>query len=246
MFSKFVLRFDDIAPEMAWSKFDQIQNAMVTHDVKPIVGVVPHCLDPEIMVEPKNDRFWERVRHWNELGWTIAQHGYTHQYESADAGVLGINNNSEFAGLPFEIQLEKLRNGKAIMEREGVWQPVFMAPAHSFDMETIRALEELNFRYLTDGYGLYPYRIDGITALPQLFAKPVNFGFGIYTICVHINSMSPTQIAELVRFVRENSWRFISFEHAVRRRCGIPGIEVLCRGFLSKAIPTIRMIRRLL
>lgn len=243
---KFVLRFDDIAPSMAWSKFacfDKLSNAL---DLPFLVGVVPDCLDSKLAVEPERANFWDVVREWNYRGWTIAQHGYTHQYVTQDPGLLVVNNKSkqsEFAGLSYEKQFTKLKAGKDILIAQGVWQPVFMAPSHSFDENTLQALTNLEFRYLTDGYGVYPYRMNDLTAVPQLFASPLHFGFGVYTICLHVNNMSDFQIFQMVEHVKKNRQNFISFNEAARMISPIPGVAVISRFVTSAALRMIRALR---
>jgi predicted deacetylase len=213
--------------------------------IPTLVGVVPNCLDKEIMVEPGTaSEFWDRVRSWQSKGWTIAQHGFTHIYETNDCGILAVNHRSEFAGLSNEAQFAKLAAGKEIMQREGVWQPVFMAPAHSFDMSTVRALEALEFQYLTDGYGLYPYHIGALTAVPQLFASPAHVGFGVYTICVHINNISEARLTKLMAFIERNARRFIRFEEAAKVRCSIPLVPGFARHLLRFSLPAARALKR--
>lgn len=242
---RFVLRFDDVTPHMAWSRFGDIEKLLLQQDIPALVGVVPNCLDEEIMVEPGSAPvFWDRVRVWQSKGWAVAQHGYTHRYETRDPGILGINARSEFSGLSYEQQAAKLAAGKDIMQREGVWQPIFMAPAHSFDARTVRALRELGFRYLTDGYGLYPYEIEGLIAVPQLFASPVHVGFGIYTICVHINNISDARLAKLSAFIERHARQFIGFEEASAIRCTTPLVPAFARHVLRLALPAARALKR--
>ncbi len=242
---KFVIRFDDINSKMAWSKFSIFEVAIVDLNIHPIIGVVPNCLDKEIEIEPALVGFWDKIREWSAFGWTIAQHGYTHQYETHDSGLLSVNNNSEFSGLPYKTQFAKLKAGKDILHREGVWEPVYMAPAHSFDDVTLLALAALEFRYLTDGYGFYPHDLGSLAAVPQLFASTLHFGFGVYTICLHVNTMTESQILNMIAFMRRNSRNFISFKDAVNIRCPVPAVASFSRIVTSSVIRTVRAIRRM-
>jgi predicted deacetylase len=184
------------------------------------------------------------IRDWDACGWTIAQHGYTHQCATRNRDLLAISEKTEFAGLPYDEQLASLRAGKDILTSQGVWQPVFMAPSHSFDQITLLALSDLGFRYLTDGYGLYPYRMGKLTAVPQLFASPLNFGFGIYSICLHVNTMTKTQIAHITSFVHAHRKQIISFEEAASIRCCVPWVAPTSRLLTSAALKTVRAIRK--
>jgi predicted deacetylase len=241
---KFLLRFDDVAPEMAWSRFDPFDELSRDQDLPLLVGVVPRCLDPLLCVEPANAAFWDTVRGWVGRGWTIAQHGYTHQYVTREPGILRIGVQSELAGLPYEEQFSKLKAGKRILTEQGVWQPVFMAPSHSFDETTLQALADLKFQYLTDGYGVYPYKFGKLTAVPQLFASPLNFGFGVYSICLHVNTLNEQQIMRIIEFVKKNRSRFISFDEAAAMRNPVPGIAEAMRFLTSSPLRVMRRIRR--
>lgn len=212
---KYLIRFDDITPNMAWSKFSLLEKKMNSLNIKPIVGVVPNNKDKKLDLEDSNIDFWGNIKTWFDNDWTIAQHGYTHQYETTSSGLLKINKRSEFSQLSFEKQLIKLEKGKKILENYAVWQPIFMAPAHSFDKNTIKALKSLEFKYITDGYGFYPYRVDDLLLIPQLFSSSIHFGFGVYTICIHINTMPSEKIDMLINFMEENREDIITFQEAV-------------------------------
>lgn len=241
--SKFIIRFDDIAPGMAWSKFSAFDTLAKELDIPLLVGVVPHNLDPTLAVEPVRHDFWDVVREWSARGWTIAQHGYTHQYVTRDPGILGIGPESELAGLSYRQQFAKLDAGKNILVQQGVWQPVFMAPSHSLDEVTLQVLKELEFCSLTDGYGVYPYKMDSLTAVPQLIEMPMHFGFGVCTICLHVNQMSQAQILKALRFVKAHRRQIISFEEALSISCPIPGVAPAIRFITSAALRKIRDFR---
>jgi hypothetical protein len=97
---------------------------------------------------------------------------------------------------------------------EGLHTDVFMAPFHSYDQATLTALKSLGFTRLTDGYGLFSWRKNGLCFVPQLFERPANFGIGTYTMCLHLNNMSIEDIDGLGRFMSENSARMIDFDQA--------------------------------
>jgi predicted deacetylase len=240
---KFVLRFDDVVPQMAWSKFDPFEQLSRELDIPLLVGVVPHCLDPTLAVEPARLDFWTLVRDWASRGWTIAQHGYTHQYVTDDPGILRIGKRSELAGLSYDDQYAKLAAGKQIMNEQGVWQPVFMAPSHSFDANTLRALAALDFQYLTDGWGVYPYALGGLTAVPQLFAKPLHFGFGVYSICLHVNTLTDAEVQGVLEFVRAHRSQFVSFDEAARTSHSFGAAAAAMRLLTASSVHFLRRLR---
>ncbi|MFM7034248.1 MAG: DUF2334 domain-containing protein [Planctomycetia bacterium] len=215
MHTKLLLRFDDITPGMAWSGFEPLKTAIEAVGIKTILGVVPACRDTSLQVEPPRSEFFDLIRRYRAHGDTIAQHGTFHRYTTSEPGLLGINRRSEFAGLDYDTQRTLLLTGKTILDSEGVWEPYFMAPGHSFDDITVDALKSLGFVALTDGYGLFPYEYRNIKFIPQLTSSAFNIGFGYCTICVHVNAMTPVHIERLLAFAMRNRDRFIDFKEVV-------------------------------
>lgn len=218
MATQYLIRFDDVTPGMAWTRFQPFEDLARELRLPYLLGVVPECRDVKLMVEPERADFWAWVRRMKLNGATIAQHGFTHLYETRDAGLLRLGSKSEFAGLSYEVQFERLARGKEKMQSEGVWDGIFMAPSHSFDADTVRALRALGFRGLTDGFGFYPYEIEGLKAVPQLFARPVGFGFGVETVCIHVNTLTDQRTKMLIKKLRAHAARIISFDDALRLR----------------------------
>ena len=81
---------------------------------------------------------------------------------------MGYGGNTEFANLPFEIQLNKLKLGMQIFREQNISVKVFFAPNHTFDQNTIKACKELGFKSIIDGYGIAPYNENGLIFFPQL------------------------------------------------------------------------------
>lgn len=243
MTRRFVIRFDDVTPGMAWSKFAPFDALAQELNIPYLIGVVPDCRDPALSVEPDRADFWDFVRERAACGWTVAQHGHTHRYVTAERGLLGIGRKSEFAGLPFAMQKEKLAAGKGLLVREGVWQPVFMAPSHSFDENTVEALDDLGFESLTDGYGFYPYKIRGLMAVPQHISKPIGVGFGVETVCLHVNSLSAEQIEWHIAAIRARRGSIISFSEALKVVAPIPLLAPITRFASELALKAIRSVR---
>jgi len=211
--SKYILRFDDVAPGMAWSKFLPLKNKIEDLGIKSILGVVPSCMDKSLYVENSRSDFFDLVRTWKGYGDSILQHGTYHLYTTQNAGILKINNSSEFSGMNYENQFELILTGKRILQEEKCWQPYFMAPSHSFDSITLKVLSDLDFVALSDGYGFFPYTQSNILFVPQLFSKPIKYLPGISTICIHINNMSKPQIDHLFSFIKLNKDSFIDFSN---------------------------------
>lgn len=243
MTTRYLIRFDDVVPAMAWSRFAAFEKIAADLSLPFLIGVVPACRDPKLSVEPERHDFWDWVRVRKHAGWTIAQHGYQHLYETDARGLLGIGRKSEFAGLAYNAQAQKLAAGKEIMQREGVWSGVFMAPSHSFDEFTVQALRDLEFTALTDGFGFYPYELHGLKAVPQLVARPLGFGFGVETICLHVNTMSEEAIGRMIDFIRAHRKQIISFDEALQVKATIPFIASTLRHMTSAALRARRAVR---
>jgi predicted deacetylase len=216
----YLLRFDDLCPTMDHERWDLIERAMFELDIRPIAAVVPDNRDPELVAREADPAFWERVRGWQAHGWTIAMHGYQHRYVTIDAGLVGLNRYSEFAGLPREEQLGKLRHGLGILEREGVIPSVWVAPAHSFDRVTVELLVGLGIRVVSDGLFVLPHR-DRLGALwiPQQLWTWYWMPAGVWTICVHPNTLGASELWKLLDDIRTNR-SLIADVASIERRYG--------------------------
>jgi len=213
MSARYLLRFDDICPIMNWQVWREIEAALLSHQIKPILAVVPDNRDPKLQVDAPRENFWEEVRRWQSLGWTIGLHGYQHLYVTQQAGIIGLNHRSEFAGLSALEQQEKLKNALAIFQREHVTPEVWIAPAHSFDEATIDALHKLGVRAISDGFFLYPHRDDlGMFWLPQQLWRFRKLPFGVWTLCLHHNHWTPQALARFRAMIEAHRRSFTSFE----------------------------------
>lgn len=243
MATHYLIRFDDVTPGMAWTRFQPFEDLARELRLPYLLGVVPDCRDVKLMVEPSRLDFWAWVRRMKGQGATIAQHGFTHIYETDRPGLLGIGRKSEFAGLAYQVQYDRLARGKEMMQGEGVWDGVFMAPSHSFDASTIRALKALGFRGITDGFGFFPYEIEGLKAVPQLFARPIGFGIGVETICIHANTLTDERSAMLIEKFRALHSQIISFDDALRVRASSPALAEGLRISTRLGLQGLRLLR---
>jgi predicted deacetylase len=224
--AKYLFRLDDITPDMNWEKFDRCLAIFKAHNIKPLLGIVPDNKDNKLSITSPSAHFWQRMRSLAISGEAdIAQHGYQHLRRTQLYGILkkkyGFKPGSEFAGLSYDEQLDLIQSGKNILERNGLGTTVFMAPNHSFDKNTIKALITAGFTAVTDGIGLYPYKSKGILFIPQIFWKLHRAPIGIITICLHSNSIEEADFLALDNFV--DSVYSISFSQAAQYRVGILG-----------------------
>jgi hypothetical protein len=189
--ARYLVRFDDICPGMNWAMWREIEKILVDADLKPMLAVVPSNEDAHLDVGPKETRFWELVRGWQARGWTIGLHGYQHRYVTKQAGLVGLNDRSEFAGLPAAEQADKLGRAVAIFAAEKVRPEVWIAPAHSFDETTVAALHALGVDAISDGFFLSAHRDErGMLWVPQQLWSFRYRPFGLWTVCYHHNDWS--------------------------------------------------------
>jgi predicted deacetylase len=186
MSSKFLVRFDDMCPTVNWPLWQKLEDVMIDEDVRPILAVVPDNRDTVLHEGEHHERFWDVVRGWQARGWAIGLHGYQHTYVNRNAGMVGLNHYSEFAGVPMDVQREKLIKGLEIFKREEVRPDCWVAPAHSFDENTVKLLSELGVNTISDGLSLYPHRdSENVVWVPQQLWRFRYVPFGVWTICIH-------------------------------------------------------------
>ena len=243
MSTKIIIRFDDVCKNMNWDVFLYIKRHLKKLQIKSLLGVIPENKDSELNYFEYREKFFDYIFSYKDYGDTIAQHGTYHKYTTNHSGKLKINNKSEFAGNSYKYQYDLLKIGKEILQSYNCWQPVFMAPSHSFDDITIKALKDLEFKSITDGYGFYPYKKQGIYFVPQISSRPFNLGFGLATVCIHVNSLSNKEIKNFIKFIQKNRSRIISYEEykSIKKP---PEFVVNTLEFLSnKSITKFRKVR---
>ncbi|MDO8676905.1 MAG: DUF2334 domain-containing protein [Candidatus Azambacteria bacterium] len=210
--ARFFFRLDDIAPNMNWENFNFIVSVLERHNIKPLLAVIPDNKDPELLKYPANSDFWRIIEKLHQDGWIIAQHGFEHLYKTENGGILKINKRGEFSGLDFKTQKSMIADGIRIMkDRLSSVLEVFVAPGHSFDKNTVKALKENNFRYLSDGIAPYPFEKWGIVWLPQIMWRPRIIPFGLVTVALHPNTMSQYDLANLQKFIEKNRGEISDF-----------------------------------
>lgn len=219
----YLIRLDDACPYMDRAKWHRMEDVLDKYGVKPLVGIIPANADPQTMIEGEDIDFWNRVHRWMDKGWSMALHGYDHVCVSEE-GMNGINpmwRRSEFAGLPLEQQKKKIRKGLAILCDKGISSNYFFAPSHTFDENTLHALEsESEIRIICDTIALKPYKKGNFVFIPQIVGHCVSFPLsGIFTFCFHPNTMHERDYEKLESFIEKNQSSFLSFEQIDFNRC---------------------------
>ena len=177
---KITIRMDDITPDMDWAKFLRFKELCDLYQVKPLIGVVPANQDTMLHIEKPRIDYWEYLHTLQSEGWCIAQHGCTHIYNTHKKGCFPLNALSEYAGNSYEEQYASLEKGQKILKGHQIDTDIFMAPAHSYDYNTLKALRELGFTKITDGFGRQPYQWQGLTFYPISFKQSNSLQSGHY------------------------------------------------------------------
>jgi Uncharacterized protein conserved in bacteria (DUF2334) len=206
MSAKYIVRFDDFCPTMNWVVWEQIELILVKYNIKPIIAVVPDNRDPKLVVDPPREDFWEKVRAWQAAGWVIAIHGHQHLYTTRESGIMRINEYSEFAGLSYETQRNKLEKGLAIFAEHNVRADAWIAPAHAFDKNTVKALLDYYWR---------PVMRLGALWIPQQLWRFRPLTFGLWTVCLHHNNYSDKELKKLGFDIERYAPAIISFDQVV-------------------------------
>ena len=206
------IRMDDITPGMDWEKFLRFKKLLDAYSIRPLIGVVPDCRDEKLMIDEPREDFWSYIKGLESKGWTIAMHGFNHCYTTKESGLFPIGSKSEFAGLSYEEQRRKIREGRRIMQEKGIDTEFFMAPSHSYDKNTLKALRESGFSRITDGFGKRPYSYRGMTFYPIAISKDFSLKDrqrGCVTLVYHTNTMNEEDFESFEKFLK--SGRIVSY-----------------------------------
>ena len=214
---KIAVRLDDITPDMDWDRFLKFKAILEKYQMKPLIGVVPDNKDDNLIKKPKSDKapadFWEYIKELKEEGWEIAMHGYRHIYASTKGGMFPLNNFSEFAGISYEKQKEMIDAGKTMLKEKGIETDIFMAPAHSYDKNTLKALKNAGFSRITDGFGNEPYLWKGLIFYPISFrlSSTLKKESGYSTMVVHTDTISDGELQKYENYFKQKEVQWISY-----------------------------------
>jgi predicted deacetylase len=145
-----VFRFDDPSAISPTDLELKIIDAFREHNASITFGVIPfRCSGNEVDMSPQNTvpldhEKGKLLRKLIDEGvLDIALHGYSHQ-------TLDAKKWTEFRGLDYKSQLNKLSKGKKLLEKTiGVPVTTFVPPFNTYDQNTLKALEALGFTTLS-------------------------------------------------------------------------------------------------
>ena len=210
---KIAVRMDDITPDMNWENFYFFLNLFEEAGITPLLGIVPENRDENLKCEAPHKDFYRLMDELKQKGYCFAMHGCFHLYTTKCGGSFPLNHFSEFAGHSFEKQRKMLAFGKEKLKEYGIETDIFMAPAHSYDKNTLKALKELGFDRMTDGFGKKPYRSRGMVFYPISFrlSSSLKKKKGMTTMVIHANTVTEADKKRYRRIFREYGEDMISY-----------------------------------
>lgn len=220
----YLIRLDDAAENRKINNWDRIEEILDKYNIKPLIGVIPHNEDIQLLKFEKDNKFWDRVQNWQKKGWTICMHGYNHVYSTKNGGINPINNRSEFAGNSLEIQEEKIGKAMKIFNDNNIHPTIFFAPSHTFDKNTLKAIKsKSDIRIISDTVANDIYYENEIYFIPQQSGKARRLPFKLTTFCYHPNEMNEYDFECLEEFINNNKNRIsnISDIKMYKRKKGI-------------------------
>lgn len=210
--AQYLLRFDDLCPTVCRERWQACCALIEEFRLRPILAIVPDNRDPELEISPPDAGFWDQMLAMERTGATVALHGYRHLCVSRGRSLLPLHRESEFAGVATETQRSWIREGLGILRGRGLGPKMWAAPRHGFDRNTLMALRAEGIEVLSDGFARRPFERGGFIWIPQQLWGPVHKSAGLWTICVHPNTIGDAQIAALRSFLGSHREQFTAVD----------------------------------
>ena len=213
--ARYLLRFDDLCPTVSAPRWSQCAALIHEFRLQPILAVVPNNRDPDLCVSPPDPAFWDHLCALQAAGAAIALHGYRHLCLSRGRSLIPLHPQSEFAGIPASTQRDWIRHGIAILRAHSLNPSLWVAPRHGFDALTLAALRAEGVTVLSDGLARRPFLRNGLTWIPQQLWAPLEKPSGLWTICLHPNTLADSGLVALRAFLSHHAPRFTSVDRAL-------------------------------
>lgn len=239
--AQYLLRIDDLCPTVHGLLWQRLRELIQGFGIQPILAVVPNNQDPELETSPSDPEFWDQLRGLQDTGAAIALHGFSHLCKSTGRSLLPLHQHTEFAGLDYHEQTRLIAEGLEILRSHGLDPKLWVAPRHGFDRFTLHALRNQGIQYLSDGFARVPYLRGGLVWIPMQLWSPVPHTKGLWTICLHPNTMDTTAIEQLRVFLLRHADQFTSFDRVV---ADFPPQPLTGFERLYQIAATVRQLRR--
>jgi hypothetical protein len=213
--AQYLLRFDDLCPTVSRVRWQRVLPLIEVFAIRPILAVVPDNQDENLSHSQPDPEFWDQMCRMEAAGATIALHGYNHLCNSKGRSLVPLHRHSEFAGVPEETQRQWIHTGLKVLRGHGLNPRIWVAPRHGFDRSTLRALRHEGINLLSDGFARLPFNRGGLTWIPQQLWEPVDKPKGLWTICVHSNTVRVSQVDQLRAFLGQHAAQFTSVDRVL-------------------------------
>jgi predicted deacetylase len=201
---KMAFRIDDVCPQMHQERFFLTMDLLGQYGIKPLLGIVPDNQDPYLKHQADADDFWRTMNQLQVEGCVLAMHGYRHVYDIQAKSMVTDGLNSEFAAHPFSVQFDKLKKGMEVLRSKGIQTNVFFAPAHSYNKNTLKALHQLGFKFVSDGRSHYCYERFGLKFIPCRSYRVSVKCKGMTTVALHPCTNWPREYEILKKTLEKN------------------------------------------
>ena len=171
-------------------------------------------------------------------------HGCNHLYtqKSDKNDIFNYGGNSEFYGLDYSMQLNKIKTGLEEFKKREIKVRSFFAPNHIYDSNTLKALKDSDIKIIIDGYGLFPYYKNEILFIPQLFHKEILLPFGIQSTQMHINEWNDEAYENFEIFIEKNYSKILNLNNIIEI-ANPNSLQNLTNYLVEKTLKTVRLFR---
>ena len=218
---KTAIRLDDITPDMDWVKYRKVEEILNRNNLRPLIGVVPFNSDDNLRRSEAaldEEEYKSFLKGRLDAGWVAALHGYSHVYKTKCHGLFPLNNFSEFAGVEYEEQKRRIKEGRTRLLELGIDTDIFMAPGHTYDRYTLEALAANGIKRVTDGFGSAPYERHGLIFYPisRRRSDCTKACEAYTTLVLHTNTMTDAEIEEFGATIEANRNCFIDYSEYLK------------------------------
>lgn len=216
---RYIIRLDDASEYWDREKWDRMHELLSQYGIKPIFAIIPHNEDVNLTKYEVDSKYAKTILEWIDEGWTPALHGYNHVLSTSMGGINPVNKKSEFAGLPLHIQEEKIIMGNKILSDMGINAEVFVAPAHTFDNNTLLAIKKhTTIRVISDTIAKDVYFDNDFFFIPQQSGQVRTMKTNVTTFCYHPNTTTDEQFVKLEKFLKIHAYEFGKYDDIVFTR----------------------------
>ena len=230
--ARYIMRLDDASDYMDIEKWNRMEQLLDKYGIKPIYGIIPDNHDESLRGKYQRDpKFWEKMHAWEAKGWTPAMHGFEHKYVTDQGGINPVNKRSEFAGLSYEEQADKIEQGWRTLNDHGFHPDIFFAPSHTFDENTLKALnEKTTIRVISDTIANDVYKRDEFWFIPQQSGSVRKLPFKTVTFCYHPNTMTDKSFEDLEAFLAKENKTFLAYSSNLLKTRRISFVDQIISG----------------